>query len=93
METSATIKAQDIDPAARQWVTRVLHIELSDGDELTIAVHRAAEDQRLTERANARAGLLALLAKMDEKTRDVSDEEMDQAIEEAMQFVRSSPRA
>lgn len=91
MEASATVKAEDIAPAARQWVASVLHVDLSDGDELTLAVRRAAEDERSTRRTNARNRLLALLAKMDEKARDVPDEEMDQAIEEAMQFVRSSP--
>lgn len=93
MEASMTLKAEDIAPAARKWVASVLHVDLSDGDEVTLALRRAADDVRATRRADARNRLLAMLAKMDAKTRDVPDEEMDQAIEEAMQFVRSSPDA
>ena len=90
MEASAVLKAEDIAPAARQWVASVLHVDLSDGDELTLAVRRVADGERSTRQANARKRLLALLAKLDEKTRDAPDEEMDKAIEEAMQSVRSS---
>ncbi len=89
-ETFATVKAEDIAPAAREWVASVLHVALSDGDELTLGVRRAAEDEPLVRRADARRRLLTLLARVDEKTRDVPDEEMGQAIAEAMQFVRSS---
>ena len=92
MDASAIAKAGDIAPAARQWVASVLHVDLNDGDELTLALRRA-NDERAARRANARSRLLALLAKMDKKTRDVPDDEMEQAIEEAMQFVRSSPTA
>ncbi len=92
MDASAIVKAGDMDPAARQWVASVLHVDLSDGDELTLALRRA-DDERATRRANARERLLALFTKIDEKTRTVTDNEMDKAIEEAMKFVRSSPGA
>jgi hypothetical protein len=91
MEASAILRAEDIAPAARQWVASVLHVDLSDGDELTLALRRAADDERATRQVNARKRLLALLAKMDENTRNVPDREMDEAIADAMQFVRSSP--
>ncbi|HQU46909.1 MAG TPA: hypothetical protein PK867_29160 [Pirellulales bacterium] len=93
MESSTTLRAEDIAPAARQWVASVLHVDLSDGDEVTLALRRADSQERATRKANARKRLLALLATMDEKTRNVPDEGMDEAIEEAMQFVRSSPGA
>lgn len=92
MDASAIVKAGDMDPAARQWVASVLHVDLSDGDELTLALRRA-DDERAMRRAKARERLLALLTKIDEKMRNVPDDEMDEAIEEAMQFVRSSPGA
>ncbi|HEX3659510.1 MAG TPA: hypothetical protein VHV55_27230 [Pirellulales bacterium] len=88
---SATIKAEDIAPAAREWVASVLHIDLSAGDELTLALRRAGEDEQTSQRADVRKHLLALLAQMDEKTSGVPDAEMDEAIEEAMRSVRSPP--
>jgi len=93
MEASAILRAEDIAPAAREWVASVLHVDLCDGDQLTLALRRAADDERATRRAIVRKRLLTLLAKMDEKTRDVPDEGMDNAIEEAMQFVRPSSGA
>ncbi len=89
MDKSTTVKAADILPEARQWVAGVLHVHLADDDELTLALHRKAEDERAGRRDAARHRLLGLLAKLDEKTRDVPDAEMDRAIDEAMQFVRS----
>ncbi|HUY92671.1 MAG TPA: hypothetical protein VMV10_28280 [Pirellulales bacterium] len=92
-QASATLRAEDIAPDVRQWAAGVLHVELSDGDELTLALRRAADDDRAARRASARQRLLTLLAKVDARTRDVPDEEMEKAIDEAMQFVRSSPEA
>lgn len=91
MNASMTVKAENIAPAARQWVASVLHVDLSDGDEVTLALRRPTDNERSKRRANARQRLLALLAKIDETARDASDEEVDKAIEEAMQFVRTSP--
>lgn len=92
-DASAVLKAGDIEPAVRQWAAGVLHVDLSDADELTLGLRRAADRDRRARRDAARQRLLALLNRIDEKTRDAPDEEMDQAIEEAMQFVRSSPDA
>jgi len=89
MKKSTTIKAADMVPEARQWVASVLQVRLADNDELTLALHRSAEDEQANPRDAARNRLMGLLAKMDEKTRDVPDAEMTQAIEEAMRFVRS----
>ncbi len=89
MDKSMTVKAADILPEARQWVAGVLHVNLADDDELTLALHRKEADDREERRTAARHRLLGVLAKMDTKTHDVPDAEMDQAIEEAMQFVRS----
>lgn len=91
MDKSTTVKAVDMLPAARAWAAGALHVDLADDDELTLALHRKAEGEREEQRAAARQRLLALLGKMDEKTRDLSDDDMDRTIEEALQFVRSSP--
>lgn len=90
MDKSMTVKAADMLPAARQWVAGALQVNLADDDELTVALHRYPADEREQRRAAARSRLLGVLSKMDEKPRDASDAEMDQAIEEALQFVRSS---
>src|SRR5271170_4979026 len=89
MDKSTTIKAADIVPEARQWVASVLQVHLTDDDQLTLALHRDVESEQAGRRDAARNRLMGILAKMDEKTRDVPDAEMEQAIEEAMQFVRS----
>ena len=90
MNKSTTVRAGDIVPEARQWVAGVLHVNLADDDELTLAVHRKADADSEEQRAAARHRLLGVLAKIDEKTCAVPDAEMDHAIAEAMQFVRSS---
>lgn len=92
-QASAIFKAEDIAPAVRQWAASVLHVDLNDGDQLTLALRRAGDDDRAARRASARQRLLTLLARVDAKTRDVPDEEMEKAIDEAMQFVRSTPNA
>lgn len=89
-EASAVLKAGEIEPAVRQWAASVLQVDLSDADELTLGLRRASDRVRSARREAARQRLLALLARIDEKTRDVPDDEMEKAIEEGMQFVRSS---
>lgn len=89
-EVSAVLKAADIEPAIRQWAASVLHVDLSDTDELRLGLRRVADSERPARREAARRRLLALLATIDERMRDVPDEAMEKAIEEGMQFVRSS---
>ena len=89
MDKSTTIKAADIVPEARRWVASVLQVHLTDDDELTLALHRPVEDKKADARGEARNRLMGILAKIDERTRDAPDAEMTQAIEEAMQFVRT----
>ncbi len=91
-DASAVLKAGDIEPAVRRWAANVLHVDLGDADELTLGLRRAADGERSARQDAARKRLLALLERIDEKTRDVPDEEMEQAVAEAMQFVRSSPK-
>jgi hypothetical protein len=91
-DASAVLKAADIEPAVRQWAASVLHVDLGDADELTLGLRRADGGKQSARRDAARKRLLALLERIDETTRDVPDEEMEQAIAEAMQFVRSSPK-
>lgn len=89
MDKSTTVKAAEMLPEAREWAAGVLHVKLADDDQLTLSLHPKSEDDLAVKREAARARLLGVLAKMDEKTRDVGDAEMDSAIEEALQFVRA----
>lgn len=89
MDKSMTVRAADMQPEARQWVAGLLHVNLADDDELTLALHRTS--QREQRQSAARQRLLELLARTDEKSRDVPDAEMDRAIDEALEFVRATP--
>jgi hypothetical protein len=45
-DASAVLKAGDIEPAVRQWAASVLHVDLTDADELTLGLRRAADRDR-----------------------------------------------
>ena len=90
MEKTAILKAKDITPAAREWLKDVLHVDLAEGDEFTVTLRRSVRVPTPEERNAARADLLQVLKKMDEKTQQVPDEEMEVAIEEAVRQTRSS---
>ncbi len=66
-------------------------LPLRDHERVVVTVRvnpdRASEDEA-ARRGHARARLLNLFARIDEKATQVSDDEMESAIEEAMQFVR-----
>ncbi len=56
-ERSATIRAKDLPQAERQWVAAVLHVDLADDDEFTIALRRpVVRIPEPHERETARAG-------------------------------------
>ncbi len=89
MEKTATVRAKDLDPAAKRWLGVVLDVPVSDADELTVTLHRPSEDA--DRRARARERLLAVMHGIGERVKDVPDDEVNAAIDEAMQFVRSHP--
>ncbi len=57
-----------------------------------ITVSVSAHDARESERTAARQRLLGAIERIGGKTKGVLDEEIDAAIDEAMQFVRSQRR-
>jgi predicted DNA-binding antitoxin AbrB/MazE fold protein len=66
-------------------------LPLKDHQRVVVSVRAApsSEDEQ-TRRGRARERLMKLFARIDETTRQVPDKEMEAAIEEAMQFVRSA---
>ena len=91
MEKSATVKARDLPSTARNWLGSVLHVDLSDGDECTVTVRRPPTVPELEQREAARGRLLGLMKRVGERNAAVPDSEIDDAIEEAMEFVRRRP--
>lgn len=89
MDKIASVKAADIAPEAKQWLSGLLQVEVKDSDEFTFTLHRTAEEEGARRRAAARERLLALFARTDQRSQRASDKELDAAIDEALRFVRS----
>ncbi len=83
-----SIKAAELTPSARQRVAHLLHVDLTDTDELVVTLRRAVQTPADDQRATARERLLQFLHRLDERSPNVSEAEMETAIDEAMQFVR-----
>lgn len=93
MEQSATIKAKDLSSAERKWIATVLHVDLREDDEFTVTLRRPViHVPSAEERAKAREGLQEVFARIDERMKDVPEAEIDAAIEEAFEHVRSQGR-
>lgn len=89
MEPTATIKAGELSLPARQRLTGILHVQLSDADELVVALRRSTESSAPDKRVAARQRLVNLLHRLDEnQSQAIPNEEIEAAIDEAMQFVR-----
>jgi hypothetical protein len=87
MEKTATIKAKDLAPATRAWIMNVLHIEPADEDEFTLTLRRPVRAPAPEDRAASRKGLLNVLERLDERTKDIPEQEIDAAIDEALQAI------
>ena len=93
MERSATVKAKDLPPAERQWVAAVLRVDLTDDAEFTLILRRPVIRVPTSEqRAAAREGLHQVLARFDERMKDVPEAEIDAAIDEAFDHLHSQKR-
>jgi hypothetical protein len=91
MDKSATIKVKDLTPPAREWIRSVLHIDLTEEDEVAVSVRRPVRTPAPEQRAAARRSLLEVLDRIAERTKDVPEAEINEAIEEALAHVRSHP--
>jgi hypothetical protein len=83
-----SIKAGELNPSARQRVANLLHVDLTDSDELVVTLRRAVQAPADDQRVAARERLLQFLHQLDERSPDVPDTEIEAAVDEAMQFVR-----
>src|SRR3954453_21038057 len=89
MEKTATVRASDLPPTLREWVRDLLHTEPTDAAELTVTLRQPGEEPTADQRAAARVRLLELMQHIGERTKDIPQAEIDAAVDEAMQFVRS----
>ena len=91
MQKTATVRASDLSPTLREWVRDLLQTEPTDTAELTVTLRQAGAESTPEERTAARKRLLEMMKTVGERTKDIPQAEIDAAVEEAMQFVRSQP--
>ncbi|MFV0442894.1 MAG: hypothetical protein ACK5Q5_04920 [Planctomycetaceae bacterium] len=92
MERIATQKASDIDRPARQWLQQLLGHALADDDSVTVVVATPHPAPRGESKQQAFEQMNRLLDRTADQLRDVSDEEFDAVVDEAMRSVRPSSR-
>ena len=90
-ERTATIRAGDLSPTLRTRLRDLLHTEPSDTAELTVTLRQPGTDSTPEQRAAARQRLLEMMQRIGERTKGIPQMEIDEAVEEAMRFVRSQP--
>lgn len=59
-----SIKAAELNPSARQRVANLLHVDLTDSDELVVTLRRAVQAPADDQRAAARERLLQFLNRL-----------------------------
>ena len=88
MENIAIQKASQIDTAAREWLQRLFGRNLSEDEEVTIFVPVPHGAPTAEQRSAALCRASGVLDKSAENMQGVSDEEFDEALDEAMQHIR-----
>ncbi len=83
-------KAKDLKSEVRVWVCSLFGRELADDEEVAVALPDAATGQVKGDRAQARRALLASMEHLGERFRNVADDDMEAALDEAMKAVRPS---
>ena len=91
LERSTVLRARELAPATRAWIGSILHIDLTDEDECTLTLRRSMETQTPEQRAIARKRLFELFRQIDAQVKEVPDEEIEAAIDEAIRSVRLQP--
>ena len=90
-ERTATIRAGELSPALREWVRDLLHTEPTDAAELTVTLRQPGTGSTPEQRAAARQRLLEMMQRIGERTKGIPQTEINEAVDEAMRFVRSQP--
>jgi hypothetical protein len=88
MERTATVRGSDLPPALRAWVRDLFHTEPTDAAELSVILRQPGNALTPDPRIAARQRLLGLMGRFAERTKDVPQAALDEAVEEAMRFVR-----
>jgi len=88
MDNLAVRKASELDIPVRQWLQHTFGRALSDDERVSILLSppRAAPAGKARQAAAER--LSRTLDRIDDKTKDVPSEELDDAVDEAMRHVR-----
>ncbi len=87
-QRTATVRAGDLSPTLREWVRDLLHTDLVDTAELTVTLHQPEGLSTPEQRAASRHRLLEMMQVIGERTKDIPQAGIDEAVDEAMQFVR-----
>ena len=88
MEKTAAIKVKDLPPEARNWLQSIFHIDLTEKAEFTVMLRPPIRVPSPEQRQAAAKELNTLLDKMSENMKDVSEEEFEAALDEALKAVR-----
>jgi hypothetical protein len=90
VDRSATINAKDLSTALRQWIVSVLHVDLQEDDEFTVTLHRPVIRVPTAEQRQAAGDeLMATLGQIHDHMRNVPEDEVDEAVDDALRAVRS----
>lgn len=80
--------ARDLDGPAREWLQRLFGRPLRDDEDVTIVLSAPHAAPPASERRAAFQRMEKILDRAADNMRDVSDEEFDEAADEAMKHVR-----
>ncbi|MCI0742081.1 MAG: hypothetical protein L0Y72_23860 [Gemmataceae bacterium] len=88
MQNVAVRKMKDLDENARQWVQRVFGHEFHEEDQITLLVFPPHPAPPANVRQEGTARLEKLMDQAAAKAKDVPDEELEAAVDEAMEQIR-----
>jgi hypothetical protein len=88
MEPIAVRHARDLDSPAREWLQRLFGRPLRDDEDVTIVLSAPHAAPPASERRAAFQRMEKVLDRAAENMRDVSDDEFEEAADEAMKHVR-----
>lgn len=77
-------------PDFSSWVSSLFGRELADNEQVTVGVPEPAAEQIVQDRAQARRRLLESMDRLSARFKGLSDEQLEAALDKAMQAVRPS---
>jgi hypothetical protein len=84
----AYLNGQEIPPEALEVLEKLLGRPVEQDEHISILTHKPGEDPPSAVKQAALNGLREMWARADERTKDVSEQEMDEIVDEAMRSVR-----